>query len=608
MSTWRRLLYNFLPYRKRIFAGILVTIAMGMSELLLAPAMGLIVNVLNDLGASISRGEGIASLVEIGSPQYYQFSYAISGYDSAMRFLGLFGALVAVLIFSKGIFLYAKELILESVSQKVLRQLRMDLFSHMMVLPVRYFDKGRTGAMMSRMTYDVSNVEQSFHSFISMAQWIIYTLLFLGYMLITQPALTLLSLILFPVAGVVIKVLGDRLRTVSRRITDHLAHANAYLNEVLSGVRITKSFGREPFEIGRFREKMDRHYHFSIKSIRLIALMRPSNEILSLGGMVLIIMYCGYRMINGAMTLGDLTEFLVLLTMVYKPVKGLGQVTGIVQRALASADSLFEMLDLEPEGAVLPDGPGTLDNVMGKIAFEDVKFGYKPDTPVLQGVDFTVEPGQTVALVGPSGVGKSTIFNLILRFYDPDSGGITIDGTDLRNVTRESLRAQMSVVPQEVVLFSGSVYDNILYGRLDASREDIIAAAQAAHVADFVQKLPEGYDTEIGERGAQLSGGQRQRIAIARALLANPRILLMDEATSSLDTESERFVQEATDRLMQNRTAFVIAHRLSTIQNANLILVMGKGRIIERGTHAELMAQRGAYRDLCEKQLELVGG
>jgi len=602
MKTSRRLLRYFLPYWKRILAGIVATMLVGFCETMFASGCGILADGLTTISASIKNGRGAFAAITIGDQRIKTFDVTISGYNEALMFILLFGLVVFGLVVFKGLFVYGKEYLMASVSQKVLRTMRNKIYSHVVYLPMQFFDREKTGATMNKITYDVSNIEYCFSAGISLVQSVVFTIVFLGYMFFIQWELTLFAVIMFPIAGYIIKYFSIRFRAVNKRITEHLAVVNSYILEALSSIKIVKSYTKEDYEKKKFHDKMNKHYDFSMRSVRLTSFLKPINEILSLGGMILIIGFAGYRMINGQMNMGDLTAFLVLLTMAYKPVKGLGDTPNVIQRALASADNIFSVLDREPELRPGFNGKIEIEKIKGEVIFEDVQFSYNGEDIVLKDLNFKVKSGETVALVGPSGAGKSTIINLILKFYLPNKGKILIDGINILDITIKSVRSQIGIVPQETILFSGTIFENISYGNLDAAGLEVINAAKAANAHIFIKNLPDGYQTEIGERGVKLSGGERQRISIARAILSNPRILVLDEATSSLDSESENLVKEATENLMRNRTSFVIAHRLSTIQNANKILVVDEGKIVQSGNHQDLINQEGLYKNLYQQQ------
>ena len=409
--------------------------------------------------------------------------------------------------------------------------------------------------------------------------------------------LTLLTLVVIPVVGQAMKIFGRKIKRNGTVIQERMADITSLLQESISSIRVVKSFVREKYEIERFSKQNQLNFQAAMKNVQLNSMLTPTVEFLAAISVTFIVWFGGYEVLNDEMTAGALVAFLTYAVNLANPVKRLSRVYGNLQRAMAAVDRVFAVIDLKETITDKPDAKA-LPETKGEVSISNVTFEYKKGVPALSNISLEVKPGQMIAFVGPSGAGKSTIANLIPRFYEVTSGKIAIDGHDIRDVTLASLREQIGIVPQETMLFSTTVRENIRYGRLDATDEEVEAAAKAANADSFIKELPQGYDTPIGERGLNLSGGQRQRMAIARAILKNPRILILDEATSALDTESEKIVQAALDKLMIGRTSFVIAHRLSTIFNADQIYVIDNGHVKEHGTHEELLRNNGLYSHL----------
>ena len=505
---------------------------------------------------------------------------------------------IVVVFAFRGFFYYWQSYLVSYIGQRVVADVRSVMFKKFQRMPMAYFDKHQTGETMSYVTNDVAAVQSALVD--NLIELFTEAAILIGsiiLMLYIDWKLTLLTLVTVPMVGYAMKIFGRKIKSAGTLIQEKMADITSLLQESISSIRIVKSFVREEYEIKRFGIENELNFQASLKNAKLTSRLTPTVEFLAALGVTLIVWFGGYEVIHGIMTAGFLVAFLTYAVNLANPVKRLSRIYGRMQQAMAAIDRIFSVLDLEEPVNSKPDAV-TMPPVKGRVTVENVTFSYDGQHNALENVSFDVEPGQMIAFVGPSGAGKSTIANLIPRFYDVTGGAIKIDGLDIRDVTLNSLREQIGIVPQETLLFSTTVMENIRYGRLDATDDEVIAAAKAANADDFIRELPNGYQTQIGERGLSLSGGQRQRMAIARAMLKNPQILILDEATSALDTESEKIVQSALDELMVGRTSFVIAHRLSTIFAADQIFVIDKGRICEHGTHKELLELGGVYAHL----------
>ena len=516
---------------------------------------------------------------------------------------GLMGVFAVQAIFS-----FAHQITLALVGERAIANIRKDIYAHLQTLSLNFYADNRTGELVSRITNDVTLLKEAITSNLtSLVRQMLTLIGAAGFLFYLNLRLTLLILIGIPIISLTMVFLGRRIRRAAKEVQDALAESANVVEETISGVRVVKSFAREPYEFGRFADRIEDTYEAGMRRARLSATLSPIIGFLAFASITITLWFGSFEVIQGRLTAGELVAYLVYTMMVAAPVATLAGLYAQFQSALGAAERLFQLRDTPAEITNRPDAT-PLPPVVGRVTFEQVDFDYTSDVAVLKQVNFTAQPGQIIALVGPSGAGKSTLVNLIPRFYDVVDGAITVDGHDVRSVMVESLRQQIGIVPQETLLFSDTVLSNIRYGRLDATQEEIEEAAHAANAHDFImQDLPFGYETMVGERGIKLSGGQRQRIAIARAILKDPRILILDEATSSLDSESEHLVQEALERLMAGRTSFVIAHRLSTVQNADWVLVLDQGRIVEQGTHTDLLAnQSGLYRRLYDRQFDTI--
>jgi len=516
--------------------------------------------------------------------------------------LYLLPPLVVLLYLVKGTLSYTHNYQMSYIGNSIVTRLRDQLFGALQRQPLAFFDGEATGVLMSRLTYDVNLLQDAVTRAITSFFKDSFTVFGLAAVIFYREwRLALLSMAVFPLAVLLIVHLGRRIRRISHQSQVANAHLYTVLQESLIGQRIVKAFAREDYEQQRFFKANWDYFRTRMRLNATREISPPVMELLGSFGMAGIIFYGGYAVIQGTSTPGTFFSFLAALLMLYQPIKSLSGVQNTVQEGLAAAVRVFGLMDREPE---IKDAPGALNlpPLKSEIAYRGVAFAYTNGRQVLQDIDLTVGRGEVVALVGPSGAGKSTLLNLLPRFYEVSAGAIRIDDQDLRRVTLASLRDQIGVVTQQTILFNDTVRHNVAYGNLTATEDEIIAALKAAYAFDFVTALPDGLDTVIGEQGVRLSGGERQRLAIARALLKDPPILILDEATSSLDSESEREVQQALDRLITGRTTLVIAHRLSTVRGAQRIVVLDEGRIVETGTHADLLQKDGHYCRLYEMQ------
>ncbi len=598
MHLYLRLLRFIRPYLGifvvALFCMILFTIFSGFSLMTLLPIVD-----------GVMGGKKITISATLAFPfktQVLHLLDVINGMDR-MWLLNVSVIFFLSVIVLKVIFDYLQQVLMETVGQKATRDVRCLVYEHMVrKLSMDYFNRERVGALMTRVTNDVSILLELLSGrFANALQDSMQLFLYVGIIFVLDWKLACTALLVFPFMMLPILRIGKLIRKLSRKSQEKVADVSSILHETISGIRIVKAFGMEDYESERFRNESNTFSKIMIKSARREAFLGPLTE---LAGVLLasFVVYVGAkRVLANSMTLGEFVLFLGALVSMVKPTKVFAKLNVTMQKARAAGERVFEILDTV---STVQEKPQAIRlNALSKdIVFENVSFGYRPDQPILQDVSLAVAAGEVVAFVGPSGVGKTSLLNLLPRFYDPTAGRILVDGVDVRDVTLSSLRGQMGIVTQETILFNDSIKNNIAYGVKETTFEKIVDAAKAANIHDTVIKLPQGYDTVIGERGMRLSGGERQRIAIARAILKNPKILILDEATSALDMESERLVQEALEKLMAKRTVFIIAHRLSTIQHADRIIVLEKGRVLETGRHEELLKSGALYRKLYELQ------
>jgi subfamily B ATP-binding cassette protein MsbA len=516
----------------------------------------------------------------------------------------LIGLLVGVYALTQ-LIRVADNYVRHSLGERFILDMRVRLYAYLQRLSLSFFERTSTGELMSRVTNDVNALEQFVtHGTALTAVDLLRLVGAIAVLFVLNWQLALLVIIPMPLLVVGLRAFNTRVRPVYRRVRHRLGDINAQLQDNLAGMKVIQAFGQEERALQRFTNESEEYYQARVKGVMYWSTFFPVMSFLASLGTVIVLGAGSVMVVKGSLSLGTLVAFLAYMASFYEPINRLTEVDDIFQQAIAAGERIFELLDTAPD---IQDAPDAVDlpPIRGEVEFDDVHFDYGTGDEVLHDVEFHMTPGEVVALVGPSGAGKTSVANLLCRFYDPIHGRIEVDGHNLRQVTLASLRRQVAVVLQDTFLFNSTVRDNLLYGKPSATEEEMVAAAKAAYAHEFVEALPQGYDTEVGERGVKLSGGQKQRLALARAILADPRILILDEATSSVDAEAEYLIQQALEAVLKGRTALVIAHRLSTIRNADKIIALEEGRIAEVGDHQELLERGGLYSQLYRRQLEL---
>ena len=575
MKNYRQLLILLVPYKKALYVGAFCLI--------------------------------IASLTNLAVPLYIKKLVDVVMVEKNMALMNNLTLSIAGLFLLQLIFSTAHNYLFDLTEKRAITDFRIKLFKHLHTLSLSFFVKRRTGEIVSRMTNDITTIENIVTDLpATLLQQSIR--LFGGIIIITYMnwKLTCLILVLAPVLVLFARTFGRKLKKLSTEIQDKLAVSTTVLEENISCIQVVKSFVRSKLENERFGNAVEDSFQSAKKRVIISSFFGPSIGFIAFSTSLILLWYGGREVILGEISPGELIAFILYATIIAGPMGSFARLYARMQEGVGASKRVFEILAMEGEVRDLPDAK-PLPRIEGKVELDDVHFHYRDDQEVIQGISFTVEPGQTIALVGPSGAGKSTLVQLLHRFYDPIKGEIRIDGIPLKSAQQSSYWQQIGIVPQETILFGGTIVENIEYAKPGVTKEEVIQAAKAANAHNFIMETPEGYETVVGEKGIRLSAGQRQRIAIARAILKNPRILILDEATSALDNESELLIQEALERLMQGRTSFIIAHRLSTIHNAERIIVMDKGKIIENGNHSQLMKEEGLYHKLYTlKSLQMV--
>ncbi|MBU1108715.1 MAG: ABC transporter ATP-binding protein/permease [Candidatus Riflebacteria bacterium] len=508
---------------------------------------------------------------------------------------------LVVVMFVKGVADFIRGYLMHYVAQSILRTIRTSCLDRLLRLSLSYYEKQRTGQLMSRITSDVMILQNLLTSFTSLIGDFIAFFGFCGYIFYLHWKLALISIVIIPFIGGLINKFSRKMKKIGSRMQSRIGDISTVLQEFITGVKVVKSFTLEEFVKDRFEHANGANFKETMRGGRINAATTPIIEFINTCGLAIIFWYGGYEVIRGNLDAGQLISFLTALVGLFTPIKNLSKMSNVISQSVGAGERVFEIIDA-PVDVEEPDNAVELPSCRGEVEFSNVSFAYNQNEPVLRNVNIKVMPGEVVALVGPSGAGKTTFINLIPRFFDVSSGEIKIDGIDVRTLGFASMRRFIAMVPQETLLFSGTIEENIRFGKLTATHEEIVQAAKLANAHDFIMEQPDGYDTMLGERGVNLSGGQAQRVALSRAFLKDPGILILDEATSALDSEAENLIKESLNRLMSNRTTFMIAHRLSTVVKADKILVLQKGEIVEIGSHSELLTKQGVYSQLYRSQ------
>jgi ATP-binding cassette subfamily B protein len=612
-GSFGRLLGELRPERPLVVAVMVLAIVSVFLAILGPKILGNATNILfegvvgKQLPAGMSKDAIVAALRAKGQDTFADMLSSMNvvpGQGVDFGALGAILGLVAGIYLASAVFSWAQAYIMAGVTQRTVYRLRRRVDEKLGRLPLAYFDRESRGDILSRVTNDIDNIAQTLQQSLTQLITSVFTVVgVLIMMLWISPLLAAISVLVVPAAIVVTVFIASRSQKQFAAQWERTGTLNGHIEEMHTGHAIVKAFGRQHEAIEAFERENDALYEASWKAQFISGTIQPAMNVLSNLNYVAICVIGGVRVASGTMSLGDVQAFIQYSRQFTMPIVQTASIMNVLQSAVASAERVFELLD-EPEQVPETTTPVELAHVAGRVVFDQVSFRYLPDTPLLEDLDLVAEPGHTIAIVGPTGAGKTTLVNLLMRFYEIDRGRITIDGVDIREMTRDHLRGTFGMVLQDAWLFHGTIRENIAYGREDATEEEILEAGRNAHVDHFVRTLADGYDTVVDDDATTVSAGEKQLLTIARAFLADPEILILDEATSSVDTRTEILIRRAMARLMEGRTSFVIAHRLSTIRDAELILVMNQGRIVEQGTHEELLAARGFYHELYSSQFE----